>query len=70
MSSRRMTLACLHEGLPPVHYLIGFAGCDVRCTEYALVWIPGAGPAGLRGDEETILELKLQELTLNYYYHL
>lgn len=29
------TLACLHEGLPPVHYLIGFAGCDVRCTEYA-----------------------------------
>ena len=28
-------VARLHEGLPPVHYLIGFAGCDVRCTEYA-----------------------------------
>ncbi|MDO4786949.1 MAG: L-fuculose-phosphate aldolase [Fretibacterium sp.] len=28
-------LACLHRELPPVHYLIGFAGRSVRCTPYA-----------------------------------
>ena len=34
-SAYATTLACLHERLPPVHYLIGYAGRDVRCTEYA-----------------------------------
>ena len=34
-SAYATTLACLHEGLPPVHYLIGYAGRDVRCTKYA-----------------------------------
>lgn len=34
-STYATTLACLHESLPPVHYLIGFAGYDVRCIEYA-----------------------------------
>lgn len=28
------TIACLHWDLPPVHYLIGFAGKNVRCTKY------------------------------------
>lgn len=34
-STYATALACLHKGLPPVHYLIGFAGYDVRCTKYA-----------------------------------
>jgi len=29
------TLACLDCGLPAVHYLIGFAGREVRCAPYA-----------------------------------
>ena len=29
------TLACLGLELPPVHYLIGFAGSNVRCAQYA-----------------------------------
>ena len=29
------TISCLRIGIPPVHYLIGFAGKDVRCAEYA-----------------------------------
>jgi L-fuculose-phosphate aldolase len=29
------TLACLECGLPAVHYLIGFAGKEVRCAPYA-----------------------------------
>lgn len=28
------TLATLRMGVPPCHYLIGFCGHDVRCTEY------------------------------------
>ena len=34
-STYATTLACLHKELPPVHYLIGFAGHGVRCTKYA-----------------------------------
>ena len=30
-----VTLACLNQELPPVHYLIGFAGKSVKCAEYA-----------------------------------
>ena len=29
------TLSCLNITLPPVHYLVAFAGLDVRCAEYA-----------------------------------
>jgi L-fuculose-phosphate aldolase len=29
------TLACLNWDLPPVHYLVAFAGLDVRCAKYA-----------------------------------
>ena len=29
-------LACLHQELPPVHYLIGYAGKRVRCAPYHL----------------------------------
>lgn len=29
------TLAVLHEPLPPVHYLVAFAGLDVPCAKYA-----------------------------------
>jgi len=29
------TISCLRTGIPPVHYLIGFAGKDVRCADYA-----------------------------------
>lgn len=29
------TISCLRIGIPPVHYLIGFAGIDVKCAEYA-----------------------------------
>ncbi len=29
------SISCLRIGIPPVHYLIGFAGTDVRCAEYA-----------------------------------
>jgi len=29
------TIATLNWGLPPLHYLVAFAGTDVRCAEYA-----------------------------------
>lgn len=29
------TLSCLNIPLPPVHYLVAFAGLDVRCAKYA-----------------------------------
>ena len=29
------SISCLRTGIPPVHYLIGFAGKDVRCADYA-----------------------------------
>jgi L-fuculose-phosphate aldolase len=29
------TIACLNWSLPPLHYLVAFAGVDVRCAEYA-----------------------------------
>ena len=34
-STYATTLACMHWDLPPVHYLIGFAGKGVRCVGYA-----------------------------------
>ncbi|MGE4214659.1 MAG: L-fuculose-phosphate aldolase [Anaerotignaceae bacterium] len=29
------TIACLRQPLPAVHYLVAFAGVDVRCADYA-----------------------------------
>ena len=29
------TISCLNQPLPAVHYLVAFAGEDVRCAEYA-----------------------------------
>lgn len=29
------TISCLNQPLPPVHYLVAFAGVDVRCAPYA-----------------------------------
>lgn len=29
------TLSCLNQTLPPVHYLVAFAGVDVKCAPYA-----------------------------------
>ena len=29
------TVACLRRDLPPLHYLVAYAGVDVRCAEYA-----------------------------------
>lgn len=29
------TVSCLRHDLPPLHYLVAFAGIDVRCAEYA-----------------------------------
>lgn len=29
------SLACLREDLPPLHYLVAYAGPDVRCAQYA-----------------------------------
>ena len=29
------TVACLREDLPALHYLVAYAGIDVRCAEYA-----------------------------------
>ena len=34
------TLACLGLELPPVHYMIGFAGPNVRCSQYATFGTP------------------------------
>lgn len=29
------TISCLNQDLPPLHYLVAFAGTSVRCAEYA-----------------------------------
>ncbi len=29
------TVACLRQDLPPLHYLVAYAGPDVRCADYA-----------------------------------
>lgn len=29
------TVACLRRDLPPLHYLVAYAGIDVRCADYA-----------------------------------
>jgi L-fuculose-phosphate aldolase len=42
-------LACLHWGLEPVHYLIGFAGKDVRCTAYKTFGTPELADVAFEG---------------------
>lgn len=39
-STYATTLACMRWNLPAVHYLVGFAGLDVRCTPYATFGTP------------------------------
>ena len=48
-STYATTLACLHRALPPVHYLIGFAGHDVRCTNYAPFGSPELARSAFEG---------------------
>ena len=42
-------LACLHWNIEPVHYLIGFAGKNVRCTEYVPFGTPELAEIALAG---------------------
>lgn len=42
-------LACLHWNIEPVHYLIGFAGKNVRCTPYETFGTPELAEAALQG---------------------
>ena len=44
------TLACLECSLPAVHYLIGFAGKEVRCAPYATFGTRELADVGLRHD--------------------
>ncbi|NLL37884.1 MAG: L-fuculose-phosphate aldolase [Fretibacterium sp.] len=43
------TLACLEMSLPPVHYLIGLAGHDVRCAPYETFGSPALAEAAFEG---------------------
>lgn len=42
-------LACLHWNIEPVHYLIGFAGKNVRCTPYETFGTPELAEVALQG---------------------
>lgn len=44
-------LACTGQDLPPVHYLIGFAGPDVRCIPYETFGTEALARAACRGME-------------------
>lgn len=44
-------LACLNWGIEPTHYLIGFAGRDVRCTKYQPFGSRELAEAALEGME-------------------
>ncbi|MCZ2258106.1 L-fuculose-phosphate aldolase [Sporosarcina sp. G11-34] len=39
-STYATTISCLNWGLPAVHYLVAFAGEDVRCAKYATYGTP------------------------------
>ncbi|NLV76463.1 MAG: L-fuculose-phosphate aldolase [Tissierellia bacterium] len=43
------TIACLHWDLPAVHYLIGFAGNDVKCIDYKTFGTEELAQAALEG---------------------
>ncbi len=43
------TIACLREDLPAAHYLIGFAGPNVRCASYAPFGSVELAEAALKG---------------------
>lgn len=51
------TLSCLDCGLPAVHYLIGFAGREVRCAPYARFGTRELADAACRtiGDAKAVL---------------
>ncbi len=46
------TLATLRMGVPPCHYLIGFCGRDVRCTEYVDFGTPELAEVAFEGMRE------------------
>ncbi len=45
-------LACLNWGIEPTHYLIGFAGKNVRCTEYKSFGTRELAEVALKGMED------------------
>jgi L-fuculose-phosphate aldolase len=51
------TLACLECGLPAVHYLIGFAGREVKCAPYATFGTQELADAACRtiGNDKAVL---------------
>ena len=51
-STYSATLASLHWGIEPVHYLIGYAGKDVRCAPYELFGTEKLAQAALKAMED------------------
>ena len=51
------TLACLESSLPAVHYLIGFAGKEVKCAPYATFGTQELADSACRtiGDDKAVL---------------
>lgn len=45
-------VSCMGWDLKPVHYLIGFAGLDVKCAKYATYGIDGIGRKRLRSNRQ------------------
>ena len=48
-STYATTLACMRWNLPAVHYLVGFAGHDVRCAPYATFGTPELARVAVEG---------------------
>ena len=48
-STYATTLACMRWDLPAVHYLVGFAGHDVRCAPYATFGTPELARVAVEG---------------------
>ena len=48
-STYATTLACMRWSLPAVHYLVGFAGHDVRCAPYATFGTPELARVAVEG---------------------
>ncbi len=45
-------LSCMKKDLPALHYLVGFAGVDVRCAEYATFGTPALAAAAYAGMQD------------------
>ena len=48
-STYATTLACMRWNLPAVHYLVGFAGHDVRCAPYSTFGTPELARVAVEG---------------------